>query len=254
VARQRPGRDWAKGRVNSTADVANTKLNILLWGKPGTGKTHFIGTAPRPFVIAAENGTLTLHKQKIPYIQLTDDMAVFDWVMQIIKSAEAKEKIEDDDGNILVNFAEVDTIAVDSIWKLNEMLLEELCEKSGKGKATFDEWGMLLSEMSKIIGKLIASDYHIICTNGEAIKTDQLDESEKTVEFNMRGSYRTQIAYEFDFNLYMVAKSRGARMEYIANTVDENKRTAKSRVKLEKSIKDPDFGKLHTAVIAGLTK
>ena len=66
MARKRVGRDWVNN-VRMTNNVADKKLNILLWGRPGTGKTQFMGTAPKPFIIAAEDGVLTLHDKTIPY-------------------------------------------------------------------------------------------------------------------------------------------------------------------------------------------
>lgn len=257
--RKRPAKNWGQA-IKSTKDVSNVKLNILLWGASGVGKTHFIGTAPRPFVIAAEKGTLTLYKEDIPFFQLTDEMAVYDTVMLILQSAERKEKVfkYDEEGNItdevLVDFGEIDTIAIDSVWKLNEMLLLEICDEANKTKATFDEWGILLTKMSKIISRIVAIDYNSIVTIGQAVKKDELEEDEKLMEFNMRGSYRHQIAYEFDFNLYLNCETRGTRSEYVAYTSEENKRTAKSRVAVPRRLVDPKFSQLWDAVQAELGK
>lgn len=251
--RRRPARSWGQG-IKSTKDVTKQKLNILLWGASGVGKTHFIGTTPRVFVIATERGTLTLHSKDIPFFQVTDDMPVFDMIMLILQSAEKKEKVFkiDEEGNVtdelLVDFGEIDTIAIDSVWKLNEMLLLELCDNANRDKASFDEWGLLLTKMSKIIARLIAIDFHSVITIGQAVKKDEMEEDEKVMEFNMRGSYRHQIAYEFDFNLYMATEASGTRLNYVAFTSEENKRSAKSRVKLPRKLKDPSFDVIWGAV------
>ena len=255
--RKRPTGKWAQG-IRSTRDVSRQKLNILIWGASGVGKTRFLGTAPRTFIIATEKGTLTLYKEDIPFFQITEDMPVFDMVMLILQSAERKEKVFkiDEDGNetdeVLVDFAEIDTIAIDSVWKLNEMILTELCDVANRDKASFDEWGLLLAKMSKIIARLIAMDYHSIITIGQAVKKDEMEEDEKVMEFNMRGSYRHQIAYEFDFNLYFAEETRGTRSEYVAYTKDANKRTAKSRVPLPPKLVNPNFDMIWDVVQAEL--
>ena len=57
----------------------------------------------------------------------------------------------------------------------------------------------------------------------------------------MSGSYKDQIAYEHDFNIFMEKKSKGVRTEFISHALDHNKRNAKSRVKLPLDMKDLDF-------------
>lgn len=251
--RRKPTRNWGQA-IKSTRDVAKQKLNILLWGATGVGKTHFIGTAPSVFIIATEKGTLTLHNKDIPFFQVTDDMPVFDMLMMIFQSAEKKEKVfkVDEEGEVtdelLVDFALIETIAIDSVWKLNEMLLLELCDNANRDKASFDEWGLLLTKMSKIISRLVAMDFHSIITIGQAVKKDEMEENEKVMEFNMRGSYRHQIAYEFDFNFYMATEAQGTRLSYVAYTKEENKRSAKSRVELPRKLVNPKFQTVWDAV------
>lgn len=251
--RKRPAKNWG-ATVKLTSDVADKKTKILLWGPPGTGKTHFIGTAPNPFVIAAEDGVLTLHKYDIPYFKLDDTMAVYEQTLRIIESAIKKEVIKDDEGNVIVDFTKIETICIDSIWMLNSRLTREIKDETGKSKFQHDQWGLLLDRIQKVVLDLLESDFHVICTMGEAIKTDELDEKEKQVTFNMQGSFRNQIAYLFDLNLYMTKESFGKRTNYKLFTTDENNRSAKSRVALPKEIVDPTFDKIYKPLLDALTK
>lgn len=253
MARTRPGRKWGK-LVKSTKDVAEKKLKILVWGGPGTGKTHLIGTAPNPFVIAAEDGVLTLHKYDIPYFKLTDSMAIYETVLMIIESAVKKEKVEIDDEGTVIDFAEIETIALDSAWMLNARLTREIKEETGKDKFQHGEWGLLLDRMQKCITDLLESDFHIICTMGEAVKSDEMDDQKKQITFNMQGSFRNQIAYLFDFNLTTSKEVKGRRTEYKIHTNDENNRSAKSRVELPLQVIDPSFKKIYDPVMKLLTE
>jgi len=251
MTRKRPGRNWGK-QIKSTKDVAGKKLKILLWGPPGTGKTHFLGSCPNPFVIASEDGVLTLHKHDIPYFKLDNSMAIYDTSLQIIESAIRREKVEIEDGKF-VDFAEIETICLDSAWMLNSRLIREIKDESGKPKFQHDHWGLLLDRMQDIILKLVESDFHVVVTVGEAVKQDDMDEEAKQVTFNMQGSFRNQIAYIFDLNLSMTKESLGRQTSYKLFTNDENNRSAKSRVNgLPKEIKDPSFSKIFDPMMAEL--
>lgn len=244
MGRERVGRNWAS-KVNYTDNVGDKKLNILVWGLPGTGKTHFIETAPKPFLINTDKGELTMHKSHIPYVTLDGTMQVFGTIIAILDSARKKT-----DG-----FEDIETIGLDSVWKLSDLLLEEIKEESNNtGKANYDNWGELLTRMSKIVDGFAASEYNFIATSGEATRSDDLDSEEKVVTFNFSGSYRNRLPYSFDFNLYMKAVKRGATVNYVANTLEENKRTAKSRVAMPRQIVDPSFDKLQEFVNVGLNK
>ena len=235
MARKRVGRTWAEG-IRTTSDVADRRLNILLWGRTGTGKTEFMGTCPKPFIIAAEDGVLTLHNKEIPYYILKDDEKIFDTVMQIIDDARKR----------LGPFEDIETICVDSIWKLNSLILEEIKEELGTTTG-FGIWDSLLTRMTKINSALISMDYHYVASVGESIKEDKMTETLRPV-FNMSGSFKDQMPYEFDLNLFLDKKSKGARNEWVAYSIDENKRTAKSRVTLPKEIKNLNFDFLWTTI------
>lgn len=229
MARTRVGRAWSDN-VRQTSNVADKRLNILLWGRPGTGKTLFMGTAPKPFIIASEDGVLTLHDKEIPYYVLSPEEKVFDTVMQIIDDARKSIGV----------FEDINTICVDSVWKLNRMILEEIMEESGVTKAQHDQWGELLSRMSKIFSTLLSMDYHVIASVGEQVREDKMTEELKPV-FNMSGSYKDQIAYEFDFNIFLEKKAKGSRVEFLAHALDHDKRNAKSRVALPPTMHDLNF-------------
>ncbi len=251
MARKRPGRKgWANGII-STNDVKNKKVKILVSGGPGTGKTNLIGSAPRPFVIAAEDGLLTLHKLDLPYFKLDNTMAVFETTLMILESAKKRERVEISEGEFL-DFNEIDTLCLDSTWMLNTRLATEIKEESGRDKFQHGEWGILLDRMQRIIMELLESDYHVICTIGEAVKTDQMDDSKKEVSFNMSGGFRHEIAYLFDFNLTMAKEAVGRRIKYKMFTNDNDNRQAKARVDLPLCIEDPTFDKIYLPMMEQL--
>ncbi len=241
MARKRLGRNWGQNII-MTDDVKNKKVKILVSGGPGSGKTHFLGTAPRPFVFAAENGLLTLHKFKIPSIPINDDMAVYEDFLEMLEAAKERRKVPIDDQGTVIDFAEIDTLCLDSVWMLNSRLKKEILETINVRNAQKDLWGLLLDRIGDCVRKLLDMDYHIIATVGEAVKADELDSEEKVITYNFQGSFRNEIGYLFDFNLYMVKESRGRNTIYKCYTNDENNRSAKARIGgLPREIVNPTF-------------
>lgn len=250
MARRKLGRSWGK-QIKSTKDVADKKLKILLWGGSGVGKTRFISTCPAPFVIAAEDGLLTLHEHDIPYFKMDDTMAIYDTFLQIVESAVRGDEVEMEDGTV-IDFKKIKTIGLDSAWMLSSRLTREIKDDSGKDKFQHDQWGLLLDRMQDCILKLLEADFHVVVTMGEAVKTDEMNAEKKEVTFNMQGSFRNQLPYMFDFNISMTKEARGRNTVYKAFTNDENNRSAKSRVTMPKEIIDPTFDKVYGPVMEAL--
>ena len=238
--RKKLGRSWGD-KIKLTNEVKDKKVKMLVQGGPGSGKTHLISTAPRPFVLAAEDGVLTLHKHAIPYIKIDDHMAVYEDYLEILRAARERRKIDMADGSVL-DFAEIETLCLDSVWMLNSRLKKEILESGDMRNAQKDLWGVLLDQIKDCILQLIDMDYHIIVTVGEAVKNDEMDSDEKIITYNFQGSFRNEIGYLFDFNLYMVKEQRGRNTIYKCFTNDENNRTAKARIGgLPKELPNPSF-------------
>jgi len=56
--------------VSFTDDEGANFVHICLSGKPKTGKTTFMGSAPNPFVINTDKGLTTLNDLHVPYITI----------------------------------------------------------------------------------------------------------------------------------------------------------------------------------------
>ena len=240
MARKRLGRNWG-ANVKMTNNVKDKKVKMLVSGGPGSGKTHLFSTAPHPFVLATEDGVLTLHKHAIPYIEIDDGMAVYEDFLTILRTAREKGKMEMPDGEVL-DFGKIETLCLDSVWMLNSRLKKEIMESGNIRNAQKDMWGVLLDQIKDCILQLIDMDYHIIVTVGEAVKQDEMDADEKVIAYNFQGSFKNEIGYLFDFNLYMVKEPRGRNTIYKCFTNDENNRTAKARIGgLLKEMINPSF-------------
>lgn len=100
--------------IRSTKDIAETGVNILVYGGAGTGKTFLVRTLPRPVILSAEGGLLSLAGADIQYIEVT-----------------TMQELDEAYGMLRDNPGEYDSLAVDSLSEIAEIMLanEKLQEK-----------------------------------------------------------------------------------------------------------------------------
>jgi hypothetical protein len=96
-------------KIHSTADAAFNGVKLLVYGAAGSGKTKLCATLPKPIILSAEAGLLSLAKFDLPYIP----------VGTIAELQEAYEWLISDDPDA----AEYETVALDSISEIAETIL-----------------------------------------------------------------------------------------------------------------------------------
>ena len=106
-------------KLKSTADVQANGVKALVYGMAGVGKTYMIKSLPNPLVISAEAGLLALTGTDIPYIE----------VKTFIELQEAYQYVVSEHG------AQFESIAIDSISEIGEIVLahEKSINKDGRG-------------------------------------------------------------------------------------------------------------------------
>lgn len=230
------GKDWVNDIV-STKTTEAKKINALLWGQAGGGKTHMIGTIPNVFGIWCEDGTLTLGDRDIPGYKFKDGDKFYDTMMRIAQTIRNNEGI----------FADIEAIAIDSLWKMNQLCLEEICKENNLDGPRIQDWGTLRNRMGAIVNQFLSIDKHFFGTLGETTRENEVTKALEYV-FNMNGGYAGQISMEFDFVLYFLEEVRGSNSYYKMYTKTKNGRKCKTRVPLPQVMDDPSFDKLWTAV------
>lgn len=100
-------------------------VKMLAYGAAGSGKTPLVATAPRPVMVATEAGLLSLKGvQHVPVYQANTYQKIkefFDWVF---KSNEAKG---------------FDTVAVDSVSQMSEIVLAYHLGRNKDGRKAYGE-------------------------------------------------------------------------------------------------------------------
>lgn len=94
--------------LKSTKDLAVNGVKLLVYGQAGAGKTSLIKTLPKPIILSAESGLLSIKGEELNYIEIKtmeDLKEAYDW---LIASDEAKI---------------YESIALDSISEIGEVVL-----------------------------------------------------------------------------------------------------------------------------------
>lgn len=129
-------------KISSTLNYSTGGVKILIYGPAGIGKTPLCATAPRPFIISAEAGLLSLANLDVPVVEIETKEQLDEAYQFVTESEEAK------------NFA---TICLDSVTEIAEKLLitfkgEEKDARQAYGRAN-DDVAMLIRSFRDIKGK-----------------------------------------------------------------------------------------------------
>lgn len=97
-------------KVKSTKNFGRTvKPKCVIYGASGVGKTTLASTAPRPLIISAEKGLLSLSDHDVPYVEIETFQDILDLFQWLTENPEAKE---------------FETLIFDSITDVCETVLE----------------------------------------------------------------------------------------------------------------------------------
>ncbi|WLJ71211.1 hypothetical protein [Sphingomonas phage Birtae] len=117
-------------QVHMTNQVSmKAGVKCLVYGKSGVGKTRLIASAPKPFVISAERGLLSLRHFQIPVIQVTSIAQLREAYEFVLKPA---------------NRRNIGTLALDSGSEIAEVCLAEEKRRNKDPRKAYGEMGDLL--------------------------------------------------------------------------------------------------------------
>ena len=162
--------------LKSTGDLGDQGLKVLVYGQAGCGKTTLSKTLPKPVVLSAEGGLLSLKDDNIPYIEIksmTDLHDAYAW-------------LQDSD--------EFESVVLDSISEIAEVVLAHEKKINKDGRAAYGEMDVQLSEIIRAFRDL---DMHVLMT---AKLEKQQDEMGRMLYFpSLPGNKTAQkLPYFFD--------------------------------------------------------
>ncbi len=161
------------------------KIKAVIYGASGSGKTYFTGTAPNPFYCNAENGLLTLFKRGMRDIKGAKITCRLDLEKALQRLQKNDEKFE--------------TVIIDSISEINDILKGELEKKRG-GSMELKDWNVLESQIKGILRGFRDLDMHVIFIAQE--KTEKDDQKTEKIVPELNGKAATTIARYMDTVAY----------------------------------------------------
>jgi phage nucleotide-binding protein len=94
--------------LKSTSASGTNKVNLLVYGASGAGKTTLIPSLPSPVILSAESGLLSISGSDIPYLEITDLASLGEAYQWLTESEESKQ---------------FESVAIDSISEIAEVVL-----------------------------------------------------------------------------------------------------------------------------------
>ena len=123
-------------------------INMLIYGRAGTGKTRSALTAPKPLLWAIENGLLSLQSEQIPVVQLPIQENIND---AVTKKGTYPFACIDDFIDWCVKQTQYETIIVDSLSELTTVIFSYYSEVE---KNIQRAYGLMADDVIKWIKKL----------------------------------------------------------------------------------------------------
>ena len=118
--------------LKSTGGLTANGVKLLVYGQAGAGKTSLIKSLPNPIVLSAEGGLLSIQDADLPYIEVAsmDDLReAYNWCK------DSKEA------------AGFQSVALDSISEVAEVVLHHEMKKNKDGRAAYGEMNTTMQEL-----------------------------------------------------------------------------------------------------------
>ena len=119
--------------LKRTKEATAQAVKLLVYGQAGAGKTSLIPTLPKPVILSAEGGLLSIADTNLPFIEITSMQELKEAYQWLTGSAEA---------------AEFESVALDSISEIAEVVLNQEKKVNKDPRAAY---GAMQEQMADII-------------------------------------------------------------------------------------------------------
>jgi len=197
------------------------KLNVLIYGKSGTGKTTFACCFPRPYVFDFDKGMLSQRGRDVDFDTYTS-YAAFE-----MKFKEFEMKCP------------YDTVIIDSITTLEEYCMDKVLAANRRQMPTMNEWNVLIADLKDLFMRATKMSKHLVVVAHEQIVQDELT-GEIIIRPQIVGKkLPAQLPLWFD-ECYraQVSRSKEGIPVYSILTASDMKYTAKSRLNCMNAVED----------------
>jgi phage nucleotide-binding protein len=120
-------------QLKRTKEAIAQAVKLLVYGQAGAGKTSLIPTLPKPVILSAEGGLLSIADTNLPFIEITSMAELQEAYKWLISSAEASE---------------FQSVALDSISEIAEVVLNAEKKINKDPRAAY---GAMQEQMADVI-------------------------------------------------------------------------------------------------------
>ncbi len=199
----------------------NIKLNVLVYGKSGTGKTTFASCFPKPYVFDFDKGMLGQRGRDVEYDTYTS-------------YGDFEMKFKEFEVN-----CPYDTIIIDSVTTLEKYCMAHALQMNSRKMPTMNEWNVLISQLSDLFTRATKMTKHLVMIAHEEMVQDNIT-GEILIRPQIVGKkLPAQLPLWFD-EVYRTQVSRTDKNVpvYSVLTASDLKYTAKSRINCLEPVMD----------------
>lgn len=171
--------------------VTNHFVKALVYGSSGSGKTTFAGTATNAIFASAEGGLMSIADIKPDFVEIKSLKELTD-LLSYLKTQKHPYQ----------------TVIIDSISEINEIIKIEIKRKTGKAMQLQD-WGDLAEKIRAILRGFRDLPMHVLFLAQENCEMD--DQKIVKVVPQLNGKAATEIAYFMDIVGYLSIAADGSR-------------------------------------------
>jgi hypothetical protein len=194
-------------------NITNIKLNTLIYGKSGSGKTPFASFYPNPYFFDFDKGMTSVRGKNVAYDTFTS-YADFE-----IRFRELEMKCP------------FETLVIDSVTTMEEYCMDKVLQANRRAMPTMNEWNVLIADLKDLFMRATKMSNHLV-----VIAHEQMIQDEITGEVMVRPQIvgkklPAQLPLWFD-ECYrtQVSRNKEGIPVYSILTVADLKYTAKSRI------------------------
>lgn len=220
-------------------------LNILVYGRNGTGKTEFAGTAPKPILfIDTDKGITTIlsspriqQKDQIYVVPVADQPDPQHPTPQPLGFLTVKQVLSDIAKTGKYGTVEPKTIVIDTLTTTASFAMSYVLyiNKHSGQQPTLPDWGRQMRELVDIITTGVGLKQNFIVLAHEQYVKDELSGRIWCAPL-ITGKLAMEIGLYFDELYHANVKEVGGKHEYILETKASGLVTAKSRLDLPSPI------------------
>lgn len=224
-----------EGNTKDDKDVAlKSKLSVLIYGGPGSGKTYFGATMPKPYFIF-------LDKEGKKWLQLNArdasyaDVDTYQDVVQVLTEIQNGKRAQDRE-----------SIVFDHLTFLTQMSIDKVKKERNATQMTQQLWGFVSEDVRNVVRQVISlqNKFHVCMISHEQVEKDDM-RGETIGSPNTVGKFTHDIGGYFNLFLYAkcseVAQAQGAKREFKVYSINVGRYRAKDLLSLLNYEEPNDF-------------